>query len=345
MSVLFFLLTAHPRMTGLMHDMADFLDMEKLGKYIDMVQMKDFLAKEALTGQLKDGILPPENRTTFERKRHLWEYMRSVSKSFPVSVESGVVAFNTSLDGKRWDEMSYGRKPFDYDEEWQQEKVIHFTSAMNGGIRYLAHFYGFFFHGDLSVDHFIKRFGRDQMHYKAEIFCFASKVVDLVRADGGGTYDAIHIRRGDFQFKETRLPVETIFKNVEDIIKPGSLVYVLTDEHNATFFEPVQSKYRLRFMKDYFVTAKLEEMNPNYSGMLEQIVASGARNFVGCYFSTLTGYATRLRGYLGKDPGYYFLPHKKNILHDESLFYPQSPFFHREWPAAYTDIDGPPLKL
>lgn len=152
--------------------------------------------------------------------------------------------------------------------------------------------------------------------------------------------DAIHIRRGDFQYTETRMDVETIFRNVEDVIAPGRLVYVLTDEHNTSFFDPVRAQYRLRYLKDYQWALDEENANPNHAGMVEQIVASGAQNFVGTYFSTLTGYATRMRGYLGKNPGYYFLAPFKNELQDpEANFYAVTPFYQREWPVAYVGID------
>lgn len=134
--------------------------------------------------------------------------------------------------------------------------------------------------------------------------------------------------------------METIFKNVEDVIKPGSLVYVMTDERDPAFFDPVRASYRLRFLKDYQWVLDEESTNPNLSGMIEQCIGSGAETFVGTYFSTLSGYVTRMRGYLGKQPpGYYFLPVYKNELKDPAKFYARTPFYVREWPVAYQGID------
>ena len=145
---------------------------------------------------------------------------------------------------------------------------------------------------------------------------------------------------GDFQYPDTRLDAEVIFDNVKDVIPEGSYVYVLTDEHNATYFDPVRDRYRLRFLKDYHEAAGLHDMNPNLAGMVEQAVASGARNFVGTFYSTFTGYTTRLRGYLGKNPGHYSMPEFKDQLQDlQDPFYASPPFFFRDWPAAYLGID------
>ena len=55
---------------------------------------------------------------------------------------------------------------------------------------------------------FYKRFIRDFMRYKDYIQCFGHEMVQAVRKDsltlnpqGGGEYYALHIRRGDLQFK------------------------------------------------------------------------------------------------------------------------------------------------
>ena len=55
---------------------------------------------------------------------------------------------------------------------------------------------------------FYRRFVRDYMRYKDNIQCAGSELLAAVRADalkvaphGGGDFYALHIRRGDFQFK------------------------------------------------------------------------------------------------------------------------------------------------
>jgi len=55
---------------------------------------------------------------------------------------------------------------------------------------------------------YYRRFVRDFIRYQDEIQCAGDEVVRAVRADalalntsGGGVYYALHVRRGDFQFK------------------------------------------------------------------------------------------------------------------------------------------------
>lgn len=81
--------------------------------------------------------------------------------------------------------------------------------------------------------------------------------------------------------------------------------------------------------------------------MLDQLIASRGRTFVGTYYSTFTGYINRMRGYhanqdklegheLGKIQSYYFT-NDQTAMRD---FKPVArPFFAREYPVAWRDID------
>lgn len=55
---------------------------------------------------------------------------------------------------------------------------------------------------------FYRRFVRDYMRYKDNIQCAGHELIKLIREDsrkvnpeGNGDYYALHIRRGDFQYK------------------------------------------------------------------------------------------------------------------------------------------------
>lgn len=86
------------------------------------------------------------------------------------------------------------------------------------------------------------RFVRDYMRYKDPIQCAGHELVAAVRADalsinpaGGGAYFALHIRRGDFQFKDVKISAAEIVKNLRhpngtSIIPAGHLVYLSTDD-------------------------------------------------------------------------------------------------------------------
>ena len=66
----------------------------------------------------------------------------------------------------------------------------------------------FAFFADPNMQSFYRRFVRDYMRYKDEIQCNGHTLVQAVRREAlsiapefHGEYYALHIRRGDFQFK------------------------------------------------------------------------------------------------------------------------------------------------
>ena len=83
--------------------------------------------------------------------------------------------------------------------------------------------------------------------------------------------------------------------------------------------------------------------------MLDQLIASKGRTFVGTYYSTFTGYINRMRGYSstktnleGSKEGiinsYYFVPkgRKEAMKHYTAV---KGPYFAREFPTSWYDID------
>jgi hypothetical protein len=201
----------------------------------------------------------------------------------------------------------------------------------------------------------MKRFIRDHVRYIDEIQCAAARLVKAVRdhvrkrtGDPAGTFDTFHIRRGDFQFKTTRISAEDIYKNSKDQLTPNSTIFVATDERDKRFFDPLREHYDLLFMDDF--KDELKGVNTNYYGMIDQLVASRGRIFFGCFFSTFTGYINRIRGYHSvKDqaPGfedgvlpttyYYATTEKKLIMH---TYVPlKGGFFNREYPTSWRDIN------
>jgi hypothetical protein len=221
---------------------------------------------------------------------------------------------------------------------------------------------------------FYKRFIRDYMRYKDFIQCAGAELVKAVRADslaedpsGGGVYYALHIRRGDFQFKEVKLSAEQIVKNLHfpngtAIIPPGSLVYLSTDDPDGVCLHCMVQRipcenykppkppgcpedtswdamrkagWKLRFLGDYLKKGVLQGYNPNLFGTAEVIVCSRAKVFAGTFYSTFTGYIHRIRGYHGIGEDSYY--HTNNLL--MAMRKPESigHGFFREWRAGWTD--------
>ena len=136
-------------------------------------------------------------------------------------------------------------------------RSIFFPGDYRNTHRILTHFYSYIHFAQHRREHFYKRFVRDRLHYHDEIFCAASKVLRLIHKDAsavsgvhlprtehnqtlggdtneGASFHSYHIRRGDFQFKETRQPAEVIWEQtrhlLEDHPNPNNikLIYIAT---------------------------------------------------------------------------------------------------------------------
>jgi hypothetical protein len=240
-----------------------------------------------------------------------------------------------------------------YDERMLNAKVFHLMGDNASGARLLVHFYLFLFFEDWRQDLWTKRFVRDHLRYIDEIQCAAARVVhamrDKARQHGNpkGEFDTFHIRRGDFQYKQTIVSADVIYQNTFNVLEENSTIFIATDERDKAFFDPLRKHYNIYFLDDFkhlFV-----EINKNYFGMLDQRIASRGRTFVGAFFSTFTAYINRMRGYHSqkeKLPGYekgiinsyYYIEkkHKHELRHYVSV---RPPMWAREFPVGWRDID------
>lgn len=139
---------------------------------------------------------------------------------------------------------------------------------------------------------FTYRFMRDHMRYIDELQCAAARIIKGIRDHArkhnrtniNGEFDTFHIRRGDFQYKATRIEAKKIYDNVKDIIPDGTTVYIATDERDKKFFTSLKEHYDVLFMDDFIPL--LDNVNKNHYGMIDQLVASRGRIFFGCWHST-----------------------------------------------------------
>ena len=240
-----------------------------------------------------------------------------------------------------------------YTPALQQAPLLHFHGNSKLGGRLLVHFYAFLYFQDWKQDTWMKRFIRDHVRYVDEIQCAAARIVQAVREHSRlhgneGIYDTFHIRRGDFQYKATRIPAQDIYEISKDVIPEGSTVYIGTDERDKSFFDDLKKHYDVLFLDDF--QHLLEGMNPSYFGMLDQLITSRGRSFFGCWFSTFSSYVNRLRGYHSQknkaegyqegiiDSYYYAMPEKKLTMRE---FWPVKKAFHaREFPRSWMNIDA-----
>eukprot|EP00986_Skeletonema_menzelii_P005115 scaffold1811_cov145-Skeletonema_menzelii.AAC.6 len=244
-----------------------------------------------------------------------------------------------------------------YDEKMQDASVIHFMCYHKMRVRFLTHFYAFLFFESWEQDLWSKRFVRDHLRYSDEIQCAAARVVAAIRervrrndptGNPNGDFDSFHIRRGDFQYKNTRLEADQIYENTKDKLQEKATVFVATDHQGKPFFKPLADHFDLVFLKDF--KEELKDVNTNYFGMIDQLVASRGRVFFGCYHSTFSGFIFRMRGYHSQKekvegwehgvlPNSYYYSGKKEKAMYESYGPLRTPYYSREFPTSWRDID------
>jgi len=88
----------------------------------------------------------------------------------------------------------------------------------------------------------------------------AQDVIDKLRADGD--YCVLHIRRGDrLLISDELLDCATqpgaIMERIKDIFSEEAVLYIMTDEWDRTFFDPLKVRYRVRGYFDFRELAKL----------------------------------------------------------------------------------------
>lgn len=130
--------------------------------------------------------------------------------------------------------------------------------------------------------------------------------------------------------------------NTQDVWLPNEILYIATDEKDKDgFFEPFRSNgHKLHFLDDFDDLIGVDNIDPNWMGMIDMVVASRGRAFCGTYRSTFSGYINRLRGYYGvsMNNSWFGQLDEKRMMHEWRNVNLDT--FAREWPDAWIGIDA-----
>jgi len=243
-----------------------------------------------------------------------------------------------------------------YNRTMQEQVVIHFPGKRKFGGRLLTQFYMYVFFENWKQYVWTARFIRDQVRYRDEIQCAGARVVEAVRQRARhrdpvnnpyGDFDAFHVRRGDFQYRSTRISAMEMYNVSRDEIPEGATVYIGTDERDKSFFANMSAHFDVVFLDDF--AHLLKGVNTNFYGLIDQLITSQSRTFFGCWYSTFSGYINRLRGYHTdrlKLPGFergitnsfYYAPLENKYRMRE--YWPISGSdYAREFPISWRNID------
>jgi len=254
----------------------DFFDIEDLKKLVPCMTMADYNSKGLRGGATAHISLSPLN--------HVIAYPT-------VSAVKTLLASEKVRFGK-----GHGRDLVDFPPGSKLYEADTLT-VDNRQYRMLATWHTFTLFANPQHDKALKRLMRDHVHYAMPIWEFAAKAVDEL--GGMGSYTALHIRRGDFQYKETRLGAEKLFHNLEPLLTRSGKkkLYFSTDEKNKAFFDVFRNKgYECHFFTT--LSSISDKVVPfHLIGLVEQLIAAESNLFVATRLSTFSSYITRVRGY------------------------------------------------
>eukprot|EP01125_Pyxidicula_operculata_P006381 TRINITY_DN2217_c0_g1_i2.p1 TRINITY_DN2217_c0_g1~~TRINITY_DN2217_c0_g1_i2.p1 ORF type:complete len:1264 (-),score=329.77 TRINITY_DN2217_c0_g1_i2:33-3467(-) len=182
----------------------------------------------------------------------------------------------------------------------------------------------------------ILRLIRDHTHFRPEIVHFAARIL----AEMPESFSSMHWRRGDLDYKTSKVTPEEMFVNTFSLLKDGEHLYLATDANDEELqkFLPIyKTRYRVHTFSSY--KHLTTGMDPKWVSMIEQLICSQGRVFVGTLYSTLTSYIHRMRG---------FMPHieNKNFYFHHNFYVNLTDFqkveyygWDREWPKAFEGLE------
>ena len=221
------------------------------------------------------------------------------------------------------------REYFGGDLKLDNREYIHFPSCVDGEMhnyRYLGQVATAIAFADYELELKYKKLLRDHSHLVPKVFEIASYMISYL---GLFEYTSAHIRRNDFQFKNSWVPPEKSFDNMVQLFDDGKnaneVLYIASDAE-PDFFEKIAKEYKqikeiYRWADFVNKTGKLyDDFNKKYGDVLdvdkiprklvhliEMVIASGGKQFFGTTSSTYSAYINRLRGYIDvPNQGIYF---------------------------------------
>lgn len=281
--------------------LSDYYDMEALAKAIPLLSTKDYLSEIGV-----NVSFPQEGYVRYSDFNALHDFLRKDGTCPKWNIHANVLAIpsisaceSSIHDWFSFDEFRHNRKSVEIDESMMKSSALHFrVDKRTQEYRLFGNWHSFLYFANPQWFEYTAAFLRDNLHFKDSIVKTAASISAEIVAKYG-RYQAMHVRRGDFQYKQTRISIDQIVNNVQPLLDPSKLIYISTDEKNKTMFDPLRAKYKIAFFDEFSEHAKGIEKRE--FGMIEQSVCALADLFIGTELSTFSAYITRMRASIRKD--------------------------------------------
>eukprot|EP01083_Nonionella_stella_P064766 169108_1 len=335
-----------------------FYDMDHLSMVLPLMNLTDFLYKyqddKALSLPQQYHMDRDHGKMTENWKWHTrqdfkkWQNDRSINESFavPYGINHNVLLWPSYEDVEKSNTSKFSvnskyyqkevsldryighrkkREYFDKELGLHKKEYIHFPSCVDGEMvnyRYLGQVATAIAFADFELELKYKKLIRDHSHLVPRVFEIASFMISYL---GLFEYTSAHIRRNDFQFKNSWVPPEKSFKNMVEHFEDDEVIYIASDAPKGFFGNVTKAHKQIKAIYRWadFVEKNgtlYEDFKAMYGDeldvstiprklvhLVEMVIASGGKRFFGTTSSTYSAYINRLRGYIdAPDQGIYF---------------------------------------
>jgi hypothetical protein len=210
-----------------------------------------------------------------------------------------------------------GRRPVGLSASEEQCEILYFPATREH--RMFGVFETFFLFADPENERRVRALVRDAVRYRPEILRLAERAIRMPPL-AGARFSAMHVRRGEFQYRNTRISTGEILRHTENLVPAGQTLYLATDETDPAFLDPFRERFELVRFGD--LAAEVTGGTPaHWTGIVETLVCAAApERFIGTRLSTFSARIATLRGHLSMAGG-------RQAGIDTALYYTQPPLW------------------
>lgn len=172
------------------------------------------------------------------------------------------------------------------------------------------------------------------IRYKDDIFNKAWLFINFLKDND---YYSIHVRRNDFQYKDLFIPAESLFDNIKKLIPLGSKLYISTDHTDLEYFNVFKDNYDVYFFDDLKYLNTYFDIPYHEIPLIEQLICSRSKLFIGNKLSTFSSYIYRIRGYMVdiRENNYYL--NNEDTNSEKNISFLEDKKYIANWSREYPD--------
>lgn len=294
---------------GVTH-ISDLYDIPSLKKAIPVISTEEFIATAHRHLSIPNEFIDSQRRFASGNSDVLkaWDSWLLSNTQIPGwNPYNTVIAYpniDKAQNGPHFDDAYLdSRTPVEFTPKMNASPVLHFPS--NEEFRSLGPIATMLACEDDHLPKLTRRLFKHHVRYRDDLIELAETIITRLRTKihndyGIEQYNAIQIRRNDFQYKQTRIGVEAIAGNIKPLFDQPLPIYIASDEDREEVYAELAKHLNSPVILSWRdVLAVYQDPIPYaWIGPLEQLICVPARRFIGTDLSTFTSYIHRLRGYL-----------------------------------------------